>query len=225
MKVITALSWFDNTVEWWSGTSNGTFNQEGILVDDFIAPRYILNEDLDNDGQVEIIASSQQSGIIVFAPSLQDSDNDGIVDYCDYCPYSSTNDFDGDGYCGNIDCDDTNPLEFPNQIWYQDIDGNGIGNPNNTIISCNEVTGYVPYTCLDMNLTITSAFNNMTDIFCESTVTTLTASSLPAYYLNTYQYQWYKNGTPISNQNNQTLLVNDYGNYTVSVINLVTSKK
>ncbi|MBW2409272.1 MAG: putative metal-binding motif-containing protein [Deltaproteobacteria bacterium] len=41
------------------------------------------------------------------------------------------------------DCDDGDSDEFPNQIWYQDIDGDGYGNRVNSAQSCTRPDGYV----------------------------------------------------------------------------------
>ena len=41
------------------------------------------------------------------------------------------------------DCDDNDSDEFPNQIWYQDADSDGYGNPNISIQSCTKPHGYV----------------------------------------------------------------------------------
>ncbi|MBI5196453.1 MAG: hypothetical protein HZA10_09035 [Nitrospirae bacterium] len=64
---------------------------------------------------------------------------------------SICSDNDGDGYgtpgdssCpngGTTDCNDNNPQEHPNQIWYQDIDGDGYSN-GNIIVQCSVPAGY-----------------------------------------------------------------------------------
>lgn len=52
-------------------------------------------------------------------------------------------DNDGDGYPAGLDCNDNNANEHPGQIWYRDSDGDGYGNPNNSMQSCSQPTGYV----------------------------------------------------------------------------------
>ncbi|MBI5556360.1 MAG: right-handed parallel beta-helix repeat-containing protein [Deltaproteobacteria bacterium] len=88
-----------------------------------------------------------------------DFDDDTVCGNLDLCPGSmpgetvdengcsvSQLDLDGDGYQGpagdNSDCDDNDPLEFPGQLWYKDLNGDGIsdGTINNT--SCTRPDGY-----------------------------------------------------------------------------------
>jgi hypothetical protein len=47
------------------------------------------------------------------------------------------NDHDGysieGGSCGSVDCDDNDPLEHPNQVWYVDVDNDGYSNGNMSV--------------------------------------------------------------------------------------------
>ncbi|MBI4838942.1 MAG: hypothetical protein HY806_07365, partial [Nitrospirae bacterium] len=80
-------------------------------------------------------------------------------------------DNDGDGYgipgdssCpngGTTDCNDNNPQEHPNKIWYQDMDGDGYSS-GNIIVQCSVPAGYktaseltaVSGDCNDSNATV-----------------------------------------------------------------------
>ena len=76
---------------------------------------------------------------------------DGIVNACGTTLSSDETDDDGDGYVeciidsngwdgssinGGEDCDDTDPLLFPAQQWYADLDGDGFGDPTVAITAC-----------------------------------------------------------------------------------------
>jgi hypothetical protein len=77
-------------------------------------------------------------------PDQADIDYDGIGDVCDACT-----DVDGDGYategggCGEIDCNDNDPGEYPQAEWYVDDDGDGYGDLNGLLISCLQPAGHV----------------------------------------------------------------------------------
>ena len=83
---------------------------------------------------------------------------DGLVNTCGGSLPSDETDDDGDGYVectidlngwdgtsitGGDDCDDTNPLLFPSQLWYADLDGDGFGNPATAISACTQPANMV----------------------------------------------------------------------------------
>ena len=53
----------------------------------------------------------------------------------------SFGDLDGDGYTSDVDCNDNDPLQHPNQIWNQDMDGDGYSN-GNIVIQCQRPAFY-----------------------------------------------------------------------------------
>src|SRR5690554_3320838 len=52
-------------------------------------------------------------------------------------------DIDGDGVGNDEDCQPYNPDAFEAATWYLDNDGDGYGDPNNSIVSCEQPAGYV----------------------------------------------------------------------------------
>ncbi len=50
-------------------------------------------------------------------------------------------DNDGDGYTSDIDCNDSNPIEHPDQTWYADTDNDGYSD-GGTIVQCLRPAGY-----------------------------------------------------------------------------------
>ncbi len=74
-----------------------------------------------------------------------DTDNDGFGDACDNCPQianADQTDADLDGFGADCDCNDTDSLINPNTVWYEDPDGDGIGNQSPTVVQCEQPTGY-----------------------------------------------------------------------------------
>jgi len=98
-------------------------------------------------------------------PSSTDIPNNGIDEDCDGMDATTIVDTDGDGYNNDVDCDDNNPAVNPgateicndiddncdgfideNQVensYYLDMDGDGFGNPDASVLDCNLPTGYV----------------------------------------------------------------------------------
>jgi len=92
-------------------------------------------------------------GIGVYESYSEVISNGGFVDidYLIYGEGSSCVDNDGDGYgspgdasCpggSQEDCDDTDILEFPGQVWYKDADGDGYSD-GTSVSQCNRFSGY-----------------------------------------------------------------------------------
>jgi hypothetical protein len=51
-------------------------------------------------------------------------------------------DYDNDGYTSDTDCNDDNPLEHPNQVWYLDADDDGYSEGTVNTSSCARPAGY-----------------------------------------------------------------------------------
>ncbi len=79
-----------------------------------------------------------------------DSDGDGVMDDIDNCTEVANpdqNDEDNDGFGAACDCDDS-PTTGANcalgcQPFYADLDGDGFGNPTDSLIACTAPAGYV----------------------------------------------------------------------------------
>ncbi|MGB3802284.1 MAG: thrombospondin type 3 repeat-containing protein, partial [Lewinella sp.] len=66
-----------------------------------------------------------------------DMDNDGIGDVCD-------DDIDGDGTLNADDCDPTDAsIGAASVTYYADVDGDGFGDPNDSVVACERPDGYV----------------------------------------------------------------------------------
>jgi hypothetical protein len=65
------------------------------------------------------------------------------------------------------DCDDSNPNIYP-QIWYKDADGDGYGNPDESLQDCSAPDGYVADNtdCNDNNACIPCKINNDNSSTC-----------------------------------------------------------
>ncbi len=104
----------------------------GLIDDDAEMPWY---EDGDNDGfgnpDVFVIACDPPTGYI--------SDNS---DCDDTNPFINPNEFE---LCNGLDenCNGIIDEDFPYSTWYADTDGDGFGDPNNSIDFCEQPEGYV----------------------------------------------------------------------------------
>lgn len=90
----------------------------------FSAPATLVNQELlitDNGSGWLRVDGGYMATCAPCAQGDQDSDNDGICDLNDPCPFSATGDSDGDGYCDDVDiC----------QGFDDDYDSDGDGLPN-----------------------------------------------------------------------------------------------
>lgn len=97
-----------------------------------------------------------------------DTDADGIADCVDTYP----NDFDNDGVATEDDCDDNNSSIGASTTWYQDLDADGLGNPDVTLLACTQPEGYVN-TAGDANDRDTDNDGISTDDDCDDTDNTI----------------------------------------------------
>ncbi len=133
---------------------NGDGGADGWYIDDVEIKelgKSLYYCDSDKDGYI----SSQPSGSCTGAgcvpagcqttPGNDCNDNDPNTHLCICSSVCTDNDHDGyspdGGSCGPIDCNDSNPLEHPNQTWYQDVDGDGYSS-GNMIVQCSRPVGY-----------------------------------------------------------------------------------
>ncbi len=117
--------------------------------------------DSDNDGYSSQV-DCNDADVTVHTNQIyyQDADNDGLgnltatISICSSMPpagYVANNtdqndaDHDNDGASAASDCNDNDPAISANQIYYADLDHDGLGDPNNTIAVCTFIppNGYV----------------------------------------------------------------------------------
>ncbi|PLX06541.1 MAG: hypothetical protein C0596_14515, partial [Marinilabiliales bacterium] len=86
-------------------------------------------QDADGDGCDDCFVGTDDFGPLADNLPLMDgldTDGDGLCNSGDPCPNDKGNDADGDTYCEDLDCDDTNSDINPDaiEIWYDGIDQN-----------------------------------------------------------------------------------------------------
>ncbi|MGB3799925.1 MAG: thrombospondin type 3 repeat-containing protein, partial [Lewinella sp.] len=92
--------------------------------------------------------------------TIVDTDGDGVADDVDNCPTTSNSDqadldgdtigdvcdddIDGDGVANADDCDPTDAsIGAASVTYYADADGDGFGDPNDSLVACEQPEGYV----------------------------------------------------------------------------------
>jgi Putative metal-binding motif len=133
-------------------------NCNGGEIDEFVLNNYYQDADGDGYGDANFVAYDCVLPF-GFVENMDDCD-DNLITYIDA---------DGDGFgsnvmepCGvsnNLDCNDNSIGIQDSTIYYQDLDQDGYGNPDQTIVSCVFVNGYVlvGMDCNDLDLTINPA--------------------------------------------------------------------
>ena len=107
------------------------------------------------DGQINNCLST------TLATDETDDDSDGYVE----CSFD-TNGWDGDSnVVGGNDCDDNDIAVYMPQTWYVDGDTDSFGDPNNTIIACNQPSGAILQAgdCNDANASINPTISEICD--------------------------------------------------------------
>ena len=135
----------------YGGVSSATSIANGGDCDDSDATIFPSAPEL-CDGQVNACGGTLPSDEV-------DSDQDGYVE----CTMDS-NGWDGiGGIAGGGDCDPADVDEFPGQIWYADVDGDGFGDPTSTSTSCFQPsnTSLLSSDCDDSDATV---FNNAPEL-------------------------------------------------------------
>jgi len=96
----------------------------------------LLDVDEDCNGLVDGLDPGVTGTILVYADSDGDSYGDAFDPGLDTCLEAGFSD-------NNLDCDDTDPLNWAAPNWYQDADGDGHGDPGVVVVSCLPVSGHV----------------------------------------------------------------------------------
>ena len=177
----------------WEGGSATTATAEATFTEGVYSVALTVT---DNDGATDIDVVT----IEVFAPN-SDTDGDGVNDAEDNCPDISNadqsdmdgdglgdacdDDIDGDGVANTDDCD---PLDASvgaaSTTYYADTDGDGFGDPNNSVVDCTQPEGYVldnTDNCPTVaNPDQADSNNNGIGDACEGTVPSTTAFTMEA---------------------------------------------
>lgn len=137
-------------------------NCNGGEVDEFVQLSFYMDADFDGYGDANVLVMDcfEQPG---FVTNMEDCD-DNLVTY---------QDLDADGWgsaiadpCGvdnNLDCNDMTSSIQEASMYFEDLDGDGYGNPDMGVYLCESQTGYIPdgTDCDDLN---PSVFPNAEDI-------------------------------------------------------------
>jgi len=107
-------------------------------------------DDLDNDGVCVI------NDVCPGHDDFQDADSDGVPDGCDMCAgFDDTQDLDSDGTPDGCDSCRSDPnktepgdcgcgvSDLDLRTWYRDVDGDGFGNHDDSVLDCTQPVGYV----------------------------------------------------------------------------------
>ncbi|MEL7159854.1 MAG: PKD domain-containing protein, partial [Bacteroidota bacterium] len=135
----------------------GDFDGDGVMNSEDNCPLipnpgqefFLFYEDADGDGLGDpnnfvegcdppfgYVTNDNDNCPAVNALDFTDTDNDGLGDVCDP-------DADDDGYLNEDDCQPLNAAVALPSLFYADADGDGFGDPNNSLSDCDQPAGYV----------------------------------------------------------------------------------